>query len=205
MSDRKILLDYVEAGKQSGPAIVFMAGFPDCQQSSWGSLLPEELGKTHRLIFLCFPGYEIPAKLERRWGYSFQELISIVHDTLEHLGLTAKPGSFYLVAHDWGAALAQMYLTQYPTAASKLVLCDIGNKNDFYSAKELLVIVLYQIIFALSYVLSQLIAVSLGEFIVAVYAVSGIAKHTGPCPHDRLWIPQKEFTVKKWLVPDDCR
>lgn len=38
------------------PKLILLAGFPDNETSSWGTVFPERLSKEYDLFFTCLPG-----------------------------------------------------------------------------------------------------------------------------------------------------
>jgi pimeloyl-ACP methyl ester carboxylesterase len=189
---------YVEKGNKYGPVILFMAGFPDDETSGWGTLIPEELGKTHRLIFMCLPGYGNPklyaSQEKRRWGYTEDEVILMMHATIEMLKLTDRP--FVFTAHDWGAYYALHYTTKYPQSASKLILCDIGMVSVLTIPLATLPFLLfYQSYFAVSFAISQILGNTVGQ---CFYRMFGFLYHA-VCPSrdDRKHVPFCRLTVYK--------
>lgn len=188
-----LTMPYIEKGKLDGPPIVFMAGFPDNQLSGWGTLMPTALGKTHRLIFMCLPDYEDSARTAKPWGHTFEEILTIMHTTLNSLGLTSQPVMF--IAHDWGSFFTQLYLTRYPDAASKLVLCDVGRKKVFFTRTEQFKMFFYQLYFAFAYVISQALGSTAGSIVLRMFVDTGLFKLVGPVPHDP--IPEDIVTVQK--------
>ena len=187
---------YVEKGLKNGPVIVFVAGFPDNETSGWGTVLPDELGKTNRLIFICLPGYSDSSNgaQDRKWGYTQEEVLIMMHDTVCALGLSNT--KFVLIAHDWGAYYALLYTTQHPDAASKLILCDIGMVKPWtIPLASLPFLLFYQSYFAISYVITQIVSRLLGHWIFQLF---GLFYQLG-CPSgtDRVHVAQCKFTVSK--------
>ena len=88
----------------SKDVVVLLAGFPDDAISGWLPLIDRMKasteGKDRRYICLCLPGYENDAPPLPRWGYTFPELMTHLHATLE----TLVPGDnkYSLIIHDWG-------------------------------------------------------------------------------------------------------
>eukprot|EP00601_Ochromonadales_sp_CCMP2298_P004741 CAMPEP_0173168574 /NCGR_PEP_ID=MMETSP1141-20130122/226_1 /TAXON_ID=483371 /ORGANISM="non described non described, Strain CCMP2298" /LENGTH=231 /DNA_ID=CAMNT_0014090309 /DNA_START=133 /DNA_END=829 /DNA_ORIENTATION=+ len=185
-------LPYVECGNKRGPPMVFMAGFPDNETSGWGTEVPAKLGKLNRLILMCLPGFERDSKTERKWGYDFEEIINMFHNTMEVVGLSSRP--FVLVGHDWGALISLLYCTKHPEMVSKLVLCDVGMvKIQNLPLKALFVIVSYQLFFALAYVLSMYVPGPLGEWFMQLFPYLTMIHPTSEPSH----VPLDEQRVSK--------
>ncbi len=190
------LLPYVEKGNKTKPVIVFLAGFPDNETSGWGEV-PQDLEKNFRVILLCMPDYGKGNKVFKPWGYSFDEILQMMHATLQSLKVTDS--KFYLVAHDWGAFLGLRYENQHPELIEKLVLLDVGLLNPKNApVKHILIVLLYQFWFAFAYVLSQTISVTLGNLVFKLFTWKPIAETLGPCPHEKESpIPMSELVVNK--------
>jgi pimeloyl-ACP methyl ester carboxylesterase len=188
---------YIEKGIKSGPPMVFMSGFPDNETCGWGKVLPEELGKKYRLIFICLPGYsETPTNppQNKKWGYEQEEVLAMMHGTIESVGLSSKP--FVLVAHDWGAFFSMLYTNRHPEIVSKLILCDVGMVNPAnLPVATIPYIMFYQIYFAVSYIISQVISYALGNAIFWSFRL--FFQFMLPTPHDRFHLPESEITVAK--------
>lgn len=158
--------------------LVFLAGFPD--DSTRGSTL-QSFAKTHRVISLCLPGYEAPkavggqpavnnsSALIPAAGYSFAELLTGMHATIEAL-LLREPSQlqrlkrpFVLVGHDWGAFMSMLYQNAHPDRVRRLVLLDVGQLQR-PPIKSALIIFLYQIWFAISFLLHRFLGARIGTW-----------------------------------------
>jgi pimeloyl-ACP methyl ester carboxylesterase len=190
------LLPFIELGDKKKPLIVFLAGFPDNQLSGWGDVIIQDLMASNRLIFLCLPGYEKGATKYKPWGFGFETLVEMMHNTLISLAANMEP--FNLVGHDWGAFLSILYENKYPQSIRKLVLLDVGLlKPENAPIKHILIILLYQFWFAIAYILSQTISVTLGDALFKLFFLKPVVNTVGPCPGELLTIPTKDFTVHK--------
>lgn len=50
-------------------------------------------------LFLCLPGYDKESKSAKTWGYDFDVLLKMLHDTVL---ISVDPNQpFYLIGHDW--------------------------------------------------------------------------------------------------------
>ena len=65
-----------------------------------------------------------------------------------------------------------------------------------YPIGQLFIMFLYQIWFAISYVLSQVINFHVGEFFFKLFSLIPFQKYINPCPHDKLPRPRDEVTVE---------
>ena len=189
------LLPFVEAGPKNGPLVVFMAGFPDNCTSGWGDVLPQELEKTHHLLFLCLPDFQKGNKVFKPWGYSFKEIVERMHNTIQSVNKTNE--KILLVGHDWGAQLSLLYENRYPQFVGKVVLLDVGLlKPPELPIVDLLLILLYQFWFAIAYIIASSINFTLGDLYFKAY-YAPFLKFLSPCPQDTLTIPFKDFNVNR--------
>jgi pimeloyl-ACP methyl ester carboxylesterase len=189
---------YREIGLTTGPPILFMSGFPDSEVSAWGKAIPEELGKHHRCIFMCLPGYEehCTAETLRPWGYEQEEILSMMLRTIETLGLTKL--KFTMIAHDWGAYFALLFTTRHPHIISKLVLCDIGMCTPFsLQLTSIPPIAFYQLFFAVTYFISQTISLQIAEWLFLSIGIKAFFNILSPPHFSREEIPQASLTVRK--------
>jgi len=76
-----------------------------------------ELEPNYRIVTLDLLGFGRSPK--PRVGYTYEDHISAVHDTLEHLGVTEP---FVLLGHPMGALIALRYATMYANDIAKLLL-----------------------------------------------------------------------------------
>lgn len=187
---------YVEKGVKSGPPLVFLAGFPDNETSSWGSVLPDQFERKYRCIYMCLPDYgknQDPHKF-KPWGYEQEEVLSMIGNTLQSLGLKSKP--FQLIAHDWGAFFALLYSSRFPSEVSRLVLCDVGMVDPFsLPVMTIPYIIFYQVYFAICYIISQVISVHLAS--ILFWCLKNYLVFLMPTPHDRFHLPEEEVRVQK--------
>lgn len=189
------LCPFVEKGLKHGPPLVFLSGFPDNETSGWGEVLPEALGKKYRCIYICLPGYSKNQSPQntKPWGFEQEEILTMMNNTLAHLGLQSSP--FLLVAHDWGAFFALLYTTRFPSQVSRLVLCDVGMVDPFaLPVLTIPYILFYQVFFAIAYILSQVVSFSVGN---AMFWGIKAFSFMMPTPDDRFHLPVSEITVRK--------
>jgi len=93
-------MSYVEKGVKTGTPIVLLSGFPDNELSGWGEKLPSSLeADGHRLVLMCLPGFESTSRIgsskqtmKRDWGYSLEEVLLIMHSTIQDLGMIQLGG-----------------------------------------------------------------------------------------------------------------
>jgi pimeloyl-ACP methyl ester carboxylesterase len=173
-----------------------MAGFPDNETSGWGTVVPEALGKKYRCIFMCLPDYgtnQDPLRF-KPWGYEQEEVLTMMGNTLQSLGLRSNP--YLMVAHDWGAFYALLYTTRNPSEVSKLILCDVGMVDPFaLPVQTIPYIIFYQVYFAVVYVISQVLSLSLAT--TMFWALKRYFQFLMPTPNDRFHLPESEIRVQK--------
>lgn len=164
----------VEIGGGTGkPTVVFLAGFPDDQESSWGPILRSKMAEQYHVLFLCLPGFE-RGGVPKRWGYTFDELLDIMHFTIQQA--TRKDEKIFLVGHDWGSYVAHKYQNKFSDKVKKLVLIDVGMiKLHTASLEQIAFIAMYQSWFAISFVISQLISRTLGHLMLYLFALPWFA------------------------------
>ena len=176
------------------PTLVFLAGFPDNELSSWGTKIPEHYKQTHHCVFFCLPGYEKGGKVTG-WGYNFDELIALLNVSIEQSVPLKK--KFTLISHDWGAHLALLYQNAYPDRVEKLVLIDVGMTTPFtMPIKHLFIITFYQVWFATTFVLYRLFGRTISLLYMALFFLP-IFKWIHPT-WDKPPVPTKE------IRPDKC-
>lgn len=156
-------------GGSSKPTIVFLAGFPDNQESAWGPQLRAAICQDYHAVFLCLPGFEKNG-VPRPWGYKFDELLDMLHATIEQS--TRRDEQIYLVGHDWGAILAMKYQNKYPNKVKKLGLIDVGMLTlQTASLSQIFFLMLYQVWYALCYLISQVFSKKLAEVLVMLFSL----------------------------------
>ena len=156
---------YVELGKLNGPTLVLLAGFPDDKLSAWNEPFLELLKSKYHIFALCLPDYDNSWAEAKRWGHNFDDLVSGLYETLETI---IKDRQFYLVAHDWGSLIAQLYENKFPERIKKLVLLDVGQAVK-PSLVDVIRILTYQWWFASAYFWSQILGMAIGNAIFYAY------------------------------------
>ena len=119
-------LPYIEIGSRGDkrPTIVFVAGFPDNQQSAFGSTFRSKIEREFHTLYVCYPGFD-GKSCGKPWGYSFDELVNMLHILITQS--TEENEKVYLVGHDWGAYLSLKYENKYGAEkVQKLCLLDVG-------------------------------------------------------------------------------
>ncbi len=111
-----------------GPPVFFLHGFPS---SSWDWAKVEPLlAKRFRLGYLDFLGFGASSKPSRH-RYSLMEQARIARAALAALGFDR----FHLVAHDYGASVAQQFLCE-PALRSRIASLTIINGGVYSTLHE---------------------------------------------------------------------
>ena len=102
-----------------------------------------------------------------------------------------------LVIHDWGALIGMLYENQYPTRVKRLVVMDVGILH-FPDLRYVFHILLYQVTFAISYMVSQLVCLRAGNvlfkgFLALCYVCKPLL---APTPHDVIHRPFHHLHVE---------
>ena len=168
MSAYKILPSF-ESGNGNKNVVVFISGYPDDERSGWGANLDAigSLPDVH-LISMCLPGLEKNPKPHRPWGYSFPEILSLIHETINHY-VPDESKKVNLVIHDWGAYTGLCYANKYPERIEKIVDIDVGLIGKGLPFNQVLIIFLYQLWFAFAYIISQFFGSYLGNIVYFLF------------------------------------
>lgn len=163
-------LPYLVFGSASNPTIVLLSGFPDDCTSGWTPKVIDALRKDYLLICVCFPGFD-SRDTSRKWGYDFPELVDCLHETIKNATSRQKAInileqdvnedseiSFYMITHDWGSHLGQLYENRFPSHVKKLCMLDAGNMKDLPNS----IYLSYRYLFGGAYYISQKYNLMLG-------------------------------------------
>lgn len=102
-----VKIHYVECG--SGPAVIFLHGFPDFWYG-WRYQLPAVAGAGFRAIALDQRGYGESSSPPDISDFCHEELSGDVITVMDRLGINLAT----VVGHDWGGALAWSIALKYP-------------------------------------------------------------------------------------------
>jgi pimeloyl-ACP methyl ester carboxylesterase len=175
---------YSVFGSKTKKPLVLLSGFPDDTFSAWGQENIEAFAKDYYLICLCLPGYA--KKPIQPWGYDFNDLITMMHRTIHNL-VSEK---FFLMGHDWGSIIVQLYQAKYPSDVIKLCLLDIGQDMPFSALA-----MFYQTWFAIAYVLSQILGFGVGDAFFKIYFILCAILPINPTPNDKVYRDKMEISV----------
>ena len=183
-------------GTKGHPVMVFVAGFPDDQLTGWGKLV-SEFSETHRVICMCWPGYEKGgANKLPRWGYLISEVVAAMHETLADISAEESIDNFTLVIHDWGSYLGLLYQNSFPERVARIVCFDVGILKK-PPLKDTAIILLYQLWFCVVYFFSHFLGKIVGQAMMMSFFLF-VNPFLGPAPHDRVARPQLEITP--WML-----
>lgn len=109
-------IDVAIAGDPTRPAMIFLHGFPESHRT-WRHQLAE-LSRDHFVVAPDQRGFARSSKPEGVENYAPQMVVSDLLALADHLGI----GSFTLVGHDWGGAIAWMAALQNPGRIERLII-----------------------------------------------------------------------------------
>ncbi len=123
-----VRLHYVSVG--NGKLVMFVHGFPEFW-AEWENQL-SHIGKDYQAAALDMRGYNLSSKPADVANYHIKDLIEDLRALAEYLGHK----KFYMVAHDWGGAVAWSFAMRYPDLIEKLII--INSPHPAIFARELL-------------------------------------------------------------------
>lgn len=120
-------------GDKKNPTIICLHGLGSTSLSfiELAHLLKNE----YYIISIDLPGHGKTPQFLRLEDYEMPNMIRWVDKIISYL----TDGSFYLLAHSWGADIALHYLAAYPSKVTKTMLLDGGYylKNEWYAYQTL--------------------------------------------------------------------
>ncbi|MEX0582227.1 MAG: alpha/beta hydrolase, partial [Sneathiella sp.] len=111
-----IELHYAECGAGNDELVLMLHGFPEFWYC-WKDQLPK-VGKNYHAVAPDMRGYNLSDKPDGIKAYGIRHLIGDVIGLADHFGAE----KFYLVAHDWGAAIAWAIAIACPERIRGLVI-----------------------------------------------------------------------------------
>jgi pimeloyl-ACP methyl ester carboxylesterase len=111
-----VALDVAIAGDPANPALIFLHGFPESHRT-WRHQFTE-FARDHYVVAADQRGYARSSKPESVENYSPDKPVADLLALADHLGI----GSFTLVGHDWGGAIAWMAALQNPQRVARLII-----------------------------------------------------------------------------------
>lgn len=109
-------LDVVVAGDPANPPIILLHGFPESHRT-WRYQIPE-LAKDHFVLAPDQRGYARSSKPEGVENYTPDKPVADLFALADHFGI----GTFTLVGHDWGGAIAWMAAINHPDRVAHLII-----------------------------------------------------------------------------------
>lgn len=136
LKSKYVLIDdvnihYVSAGPTSnnndvGSTIIFLHGFPEYWQT-WQSQL-DFFATDHQVIAPDLPGYNLSDKPQDTAFFKIPHLIEFFIKLIRAVSTSKK---VYLVAHDWGGAIAWPLAAFYPQYIEKLIILNAAHPSTF--------------------------------------------------------------------------
>jgi len=151
-------MEYLIFGKDSGPTIAFIHGWPD----NWRLFQKQidALTPTHRVVAITLPGYEAKPKSFPCGGYEIVQLYEMFHRTILKV-MEGRQEKIILVGHDWGAYFVYEEANRYPDAVGRIVAFDSGAHIGRLSIAATVLLVFYQWVNIFLYLLPSFIGTPL--------------------------------------------
>ena len=111
-----IVLHYAQSGMENDELVLMLHGFPEFWYC-WKDQLPV-LGDKYHAVAPDMRGYNLSDKPEGVAAYKIRHLVADVVGLAAHFG----KDRFYLVAHDWGAAIAWAVAIAHPDKVKGLII-----------------------------------------------------------------------------------
>jgi pimeloyl-ACP methyl ester carboxylesterase len=111
-----VSLDVAVAGDPANPAIILLHGFPESHRT-WRHQIPE-LAKDHFVLAPDQRGFARSSKPADVSDYTPDKMVGDLIALADHFGV----GTFTLVGHDWGGAIAWMAALQRPDRIARLII-----------------------------------------------------------------------------------
>ena len=88
----------------------------------WTNCIAEMTTLGYRCVNVALPGYEMSPSASKFAPQSFDKMCERLRETIS----ASQAENPVLIAHDWGAIIAYLYLQKHPKDFSKVVCLDIG-------------------------------------------------------------------------------
>lgn len=115
-----IRLHVLQDGPTGGPLVLLLHGFPEFSHS-WLEQIRHLSAAGYRVWAPDQRGYNLSDKPDRVASYSLDEVAADVVGLIDAAGQERA----YVVAHDWGAAVAWWLASRYPSRVSKMVVMNV--------------------------------------------------------------------------------
>ncbi|WP_286267629.1 alpha/beta fold hydrolase [Thalassotalea atypica] len=122
-------IHYVQAGQHNAhqkPTVFFLHGFPEYWET-WSAQL-KHFSKQYRVIAPDLPGYNLSDKPNELSFFSVPNLVKFFANFIQAV---APNEEVYLVAHDWGGAIAWPLTAFFPHIIQKLVILNAAHPSAF--------------------------------------------------------------------------
>lgn len=124
-------IHYVAAGPVkktsfTGSTLVFLHGFPEYWQT-WQSQL-DHFSQDYHVIAPDLPGYNLSEKPQ---DISFYEISNLINFIAQFIKTVSPSEKVYLVAHDWGGAIAWPLAAFHPQYIEKLIILNAAHPSTF--------------------------------------------------------------------------
>jgi len=113
-----VQLHYIMGGKGEVDPIVLLHGFPQTWYE-WRDIIPKLIANNYTVIAPDLRGLGDSERPQT--GYDKKTIAEDIYQLVKKLGYS----KIYLVAHDWGAAVASSYAAAHPQGVNKMVILDI--------------------------------------------------------------------------------
>lgn len=130
---QQLKLHYLDSEKDSlkntnseNETIIFLHGFPQ-YSGAWDAQL-RFFQPYYRVVAPDLPGYNLSDKPDDVDFFSVQNLIAVMAELISKIN---NHDSVYLVAHDWGGALAWPLVAFYPQLVKKLIILNAAHPSTF--------------------------------------------------------------------------
>jgi len=118
--------DFQAKQKETVSTIIFLHGFPE-YWGTWGEQLTYFSNK-YRVIAPDLPGYNLSDKPTNLSFYTVPNLINFI---TKFIKIISPEQPVYLVAHDWGGAIAWPLAAFHPKLINKLIILNAAHPSTF--------------------------------------------------------------------------
>lgn len=115
-----IRLHVLQGGPEDGPLVLLLHGFPEFS-GSWADQIRHLSDHGYRVWAPDQRGYNLSDKPESVASYGLDELVADVIGLIDAAGEDRA----FVVAHDWGAAVAWLLASRHPGRISKMVVMNV--------------------------------------------------------------------------------
>ena len=120
-----LTFDVIDEGPPEGDVVLMLHGFPE-RASCWAAVSERLHAQGYRTLAPDQRGYSPGARPPRRRDYAIQHLVD---DVTALVDLVAKP--VHVVAHDWGANVAWVFVGQHPEKVRTLTALSVPHPRAY--------------------------------------------------------------------------